>query len=50
MKHGKRPTKKQQTLIKHAGLDPINWLIAKNLNDEMLLVHRFTGQTRTIYL
>lgn len=50
MKHGKRPTKNQSIFIKDNGLNPDNWLIAKDTPELMLLVHRhFDNRTKTIH-
>lgn len=43
MKQGKRPTRKQKIAIKKAGKNPDNWLVIKNLQTEIHLVHRNTG-------
>jgi hypothetical protein len=48
MKSGKRPTRNQSKHILAAGLNPDHWLIVKNQSDQMLLIHRETGQTKTI--
>lgn len=48
MKNGKNPTVKQKKFIKDSGFNPENWLIVKNLDDQMLLIHRFTNTTKTI--
>lgn len=40
MKQGKRPNKKQKQLISQHGLDPERWLVVKNLDYEMHVVHR----------
>ncbi|WP_376701120.1 DUF6906 family protein [Listeria booriae] len=48
MKHGIRPTKKESEVIKIHKLRPSNWLIFKNLPDELHLVHRDSGNTRVI--
>lgn len=48
MKNGKRPTKAQKNLLRYAGLTPDDWLISKNTSTETVVVHRFTGCTRTI--
>ena len=50
MKNGKKPTKKQQTAMKDAGLNPSDWLVAKSLPGELLLVHRYTEQSKTVWL
>ena len=50
MKHGKKPTKNQSIFIQSNGLNPENWLIAKDTPELMLLVHRhFDNQTKTIH-
>ncbi|GED03691.1 DUF6906 family protein [Bacillus atrophaeus] len=48
MKHGKRPTRAQKQIIQQNGLNPNNWLVAKNLQHErrLILVHRNTGTVR----
>lgn len=48
MKAGKRPTLRQKIAIKWAGLNPNNWLVFKNLPDELHIVHRQTGRTKVI--
>lgn len=48
MKAGKRPTRRQKDAIQWAGLNPNNWLVFKNLPDEIHIVHRQTGTKRVI--
>ncbi|MGA4718837.1 DUF6906 family protein [Fictibacillus nanhaiensis] len=48
MKNGKRPNRSQKDIIKFNGLNPDNWLITKNLPEEMHLVHRETGSKKII--
>jgi hypothetical protein len=48
VKHGRKPTLLQKTLIKEAGLNPANWLVVKNLSDQLHIVHRNTNSTRVI--
>lgn len=48
MKSGKKPTKKQAQHILASGLDSRDWLIVKNQTEEMLLIHREKGTTKTI--
>jgi hypothetical protein len=48
MKNGKRPTLNQKKLIKAAGLNPADWLVVKNLSDRLHVVHRDTGNERSI--
>ncbi|WP_226677260.1 DUF6906 family protein [Mesobacillus jeotgali] len=48
MKHGLRPTRRQKLAMQEVGLNHNNWLVAKNNNDQLLLVHRENGQSKTI--
>lgn len=48
MKHGKCPTREQKIILKTFGFDPANWLISKNTAEELVIVHRYTDQHRTI--
>lgn len=48
MKHPVRPTKAQKQLMKQWGLVPENWHIERDTTREMVVVHRITGQTKTI--
>ncbi|WP_339309752.1 hypothetical protein NZ043_27395 [Paenibacillus sp. FSL k6-2145] len=48
MKQGKRPTKRQKIEIKANGLNAENWLVERDLPDQMVIVHRFSGKARTI--
>lgn len=48
MKNGKRPTKKQKMQIIDAGWNPDNWLVTKNLPDQLHLVHRNTNKEKVI--
>lgn len=48
MKHGKRPRKRQQNFIKAHGLIPGNWLVVKDMPDQMHLVHRYSDKTTRI--
>lgn len=50
MKSGKRPTRNQKKFLIQNSLNPANWLIVKNLSKEMLLIHKETGETKTINL
>jgi hypothetical protein len=43
--HGKKPTVKQCNMIRKAGLNPDNWLIAKNTSTEIVLIHRHSEKT-----
>lgn len=48
VKHGKKPTVKQTTIIKKSGLNQENWYIIKNLPDELHIAHRETGWMKVI--
>lgn len=48
MKSGKRPTKKQKMALAGAGEDPQAWLIVKNLPSMLHIVHRKTGEQKSI--
>ncbi|KEF40450.1 hypothetical protein M670_00476 [Schinkia azotoformans MEV2011] len=48
MKKGLRPTKRQKIAIQAARLNCNNWLVYKNTNSQLHLVHRETGTTRVI--
>ncbi len=50
MKNGKRPTRKEKELLASLRLNVENWLVVKHTGTEMEIVHRHTGQTRTIKL
>ncbi|WP_192841130.1 DUF6906 family protein [Bacillus gobiensis] len=48
MKHGKKPTRAQMDIIKMNGLNPNNWLVVKNLSEQMQVIHRETGRLRKL--
>lgn len=49
MKNGKRPTKKQCELMQQWKLNAEDWLVVKDISDEMVIVHRLSDKTtRTI--
>ncbi|MBH0166256.1 hypothetical protein IHV12_15135 [Fictibacillus sp. 7GRE50] len=48
MKNGKRLTRQQKGVLEKAGLNSNNWLIYKNINGELHLIHRDTGNKRII--
>lgn len=48
MKSGKKPTREQRKSIEYSRLNSDNWLVHKNLNDELHLIHRETGTIRKI--
>lgn len=48
MKKGQKPTKKQRIAIERCGLNHEHWLVYKNVDGTLHLVHRETGTTKTI--
>lgn len=48
MKHGKKLTVKQKKFLKECGLNPENWLVSKNTDKEMVIVHRHTENIKVI--
>ena len=46
MRDGKRPTVRQKKLMKQLGLNCENWLVRRDNNKEMVIVHRHTGNVR----
>lgn len=50
MKNGKKPNKKQKIAMKEAKLNPSNWLVFKNLGNQLHLINRSTNKTRVISL
>lgn len=48
MRKGKAPTRKQKLLLDYYGLNPADWLVAKNTSKEMTVVHRHTDTARTL--
>lgn len=48
MKHGRKPTRKQQEIIKRWHLNPHNWLVCMAMPKEMHLEHRHTGSRRLL--
>ena len=43
MKHGKRPSRDQKIMLTEAGKNPADYLIVKDLPNEMTLLNRKTG-------
>lgn len=50
MKNGKRPTRQQKKLLGKLGLNPMDWLVSKNMPGEMVIIHRHTNKERRIPL
>lgn len=48
MKNGKRPTVKQCKLMTQYRLNYENWLVVKDTPEQMVIVHRYSNQTRVI--
>ncbi len=47
MKNGKKPTVKQSKRIASYNLDYNDWLVVKDYNEEFLIIHRESGETRS---
>ncbi|HFL0606072.1 TPA: hypothetical protein ACGX6L_002151 [Listeria monocytogenes] len=48
MKNGKKSTRNQAKILKKCNLNPEKWLVVKNLNNTMEIIHRETGNKRVI--
>lgn len=48
MKSGKKPTRNQKKLMQKWNLNPGDWLVERDLPEEMHLIHRFSDSTRKI--
>ncbi|MED1907831.1 MAG: DUF6906 family protein [Bacillota bacterium] len=48
MKHGRRPTLKQKRAMLAAELNPNKWLVVKNFPQHLRVVHRETGEEKSI--
>jgi hypothetical protein len=48
MKQGKRPTRREKTMIASVCSDPDNWLVSKRLPRSLHLVHRQTNSIKVI--
>ena len=48
MTHGKRPTVRQKKLMRELGITNDSWLVERETNDELVIVHRLTDKTRVI--
>lgn len=44
----KKPTLDQKKLISKDGLDPKDWLVLKDMEFSMILVHRSSGEIRVV--
>jgi hypothetical protein len=42
------PTKDQQAAMKRAGLNPLMWVVKKELPSQMIIFHRITGSFQVI--
>lgn len=48
MKNGKNPTVRQKKLMTQEHLNYESWLVVKDTPTEMQIIHRNTGEIRTI--
>lgn len=48
MKQGKRPTRRQKTLIRSFNLNPANWLVERESPSHMSIVHRTSGNLKSL--
>ena len=48
MKHGKNPTARQKKFMSKMGLNVELWLVERDTKENLILVHRWTGQPRII--
>ena len=48
MKNGKNPTVEQKKLLKKNGLNCAEWLVVKDLQNSMVVVHRDTREFRMV--
>lgn len=48
MKNGKRLSVREHQYLKSLKLQSENWLISKKGNENWLVIHRITGQAKTI--
>lgn len=49
MKHGKKPTREQRKLMIKWKLDPTMWLVERETNTQLVLLHRhFDKKTKII--
>ena len=49
MKHGKKPTREQRKLMEKWKVNPQDWLVERETNDQLVLRHRhFDHKTKII--
>jgi hypothetical protein len=48
LKNGKKPTRQQQVAIIAANLNPKEWLVMKNLANELHILHRDKNDLKVI--
>lgn len=48
MKHGKKPTVAQRKVISAWRLNWENWLVVKDTPEVLVIVHRYSGESRVI--
>lgn len=50
MKQGKKPTRRVKEMLVEKKLNPNNWLVERQLNNQLVLVHRGSGKIRQLKL
>ena len=45
MKNGKKPSREQRKVIERWGLKSADWLVERDAQDELVLVHRLNDRT-----
>ena len=49
MKHGRKPTREQRKLMEKWKVNTMDWLVERETNNELVLVHRhFDNKTKVI--
>ena len=48
MKNPKNLTRSMKIKLKELGLNPLNWQYIKNTPDGLMIVHKLSGNTRTV--
>lgn len=48
MKHGKRPTVAQRKYIQSFRLNPANWLVVRDNNEEFVIRHRLSDKEKKL--
>lgn len=50
LKHGQNPTLKQIRILQKNHMDSSMWFISKVLPDQLLCIHRLTGEKKSAFL